>query len=209
MILSYRGKWPKIHETAFVAPSADIIGDVEVGAHTTIWFQCVVRGDVNLIRIGNRTNVQDHSTLHVTRSKSPLHIGNEVTIGHRVLLHGCRINDRVLVGMGSIILDDAEIGEESMIGAGSLVTKKMIIPPRSLVLGSPAKVVRPLKAEEIAFLKKSADNHVNDGIEYYGYVQGPARMGLNNSDLDILPNELGGEFGSKSSGGGFDEGDRS
>src|SRR4051812_32623416 len=96
MILSYRGKWPKIHETAFVAPTADIIGDVEVGANTTVWFQCVVRGDVNTIRIGSRTNVQDHSTLHVTRAKSPLVIGNEVTIGHRVLLHGCKIGDRAL-----------------------------------------------------------------------------------------------------------------
>lgn len=194
MILAYKGQWPKIHETAFVAPSADIIGDVEIGGHSTIWFQVVIRGDVNLIRIGNRTNVQDHSLLHVTRKKSPLHIGNEVTIGHRATLHGCTVGDRVLIGMGAIILDDAQIGEESMIGAGTLVTKKMVVPPRSLVLGSPGKVVRSLTETEIAFLKQSADNHVADGIEYYGHVAGPIRMGLNNSDLDLGSDEFGSGF---------------
>lgn len=186
MILPYRGKWPDIHETAFVAPSSDLIGDVKIGAESSVWFQCVIRGDVNWIRIGERTNIQDHSMLHVTRVKSPLTIGDEVTVGHRVTLHGCRIGNRVLIGMGAIILDDAEIGDECIIGAGALVTKKMKIPPRSLVLGAPGKVVRALTDEELAYLAKSAKNYVGDTIEYRGYVQGPARLGISNADLDTL-----------------------
>lgn len=186
MILPYRGKWPKIHETAFVAPSADIIGDIEMGDHSSVWFQCVLRADVHWIRIGSNTNIQDQSVLHVTRSKSPLYIGNEVTIGHRVTLHGCQIGNRILVGMGSIILDDAVIGDECLIGAGSLITQKTRIPPRSLVLGAPAKVIRPLNDEEISKLAKSAANYVGDSIEYHGYVPGPVRLGLNNSDLEMF-----------------------
>src|SRR6476620_7212679 len=128
MILPYRKTWPRIHETAFVAPSADIIGDVEIGAHSSVWFQCVIRGDVNTIRIGSRTNIQDHSMLHVTRKTSPLKIGNEVTVGHRATLHGCTVGNRVLVGMGAIILDDAEIGDDCVVGAGALVTKGVVVP---------------------------------------------------------------------------------
>lgn len=184
MIVPYRGRWPKIHETAFVAPSADIVGDVEIGDHSSIWFQCVIRGDVNFIRIGDSTNIQDHSMLHVTRVKSPLRIGNEVTVGHRVTLHGCTIGNRILIGMGAIILDDAEIGDDCIIGAGTLVTKKTKIPPKSLVIGSPGKVVRSLNDEELAFLKKSAANYVADGIEYHGYVHGPKKLGSSNKDLE-------------------------
>lgn len=194
MILSYRGKWPKIHETAFVAPSADIIGDVEIGSQSSVWFQCVIRGDVHRIRIGNETNIQDHSMLHVTRVKSPLQIGNQVTIGHRVTLHGCTLGDRILVGMGAIILDDAVIGNDCVIGAGSLVTKKTVIPSGSLVFGSPAKVIRPLNEEELAFLKKSAANYIADGIEYKGYVPGPNRIGANDDDLERFPDEFDSGF---------------
>jgi carbonic anhydrase/acetyltransferase-like protein (isoleucine patch superfamily) len=186
MILPYRGHWPKIHETAFVAPSADIIGDVEIGNHSSVWFQCVVRGDVHSIRIGNRTNIQDHSMLHVTRIKSPLKIGDEVTIGHRVTLHGCTLGNRILVGMGAIILDDVIIGDDCIIGAGTLVTKRTQIPPKSLVLGSPGKVIRALTDEELAYLTKSAENYVGDSVEYYGYVPGPVRLGSNNSDLELF-----------------------
>lgn len=184
MILPHHGRWPNIHETAFVAPSADVIGEVEIGAHSSIWFQVVVRGDVNTIRIGTRTNVQDHSMLHVTRKTSPLKIGDEVTVGHRVTLHGCTIGNRVLLGMGSIVLDDAEIGDECVIGAGTLVTKGVKIPPRSLVLGSPGKVVRELRPDEIAFLAQSAANYVGDLAEYRSYVRGPARLGDDDSDLE-------------------------
>jgi carbonic anhydrase/acetyltransferase-like protein (isoleucine patch superfamily) len=194
MILPYRGRWPKIHETAFVAPSADIIGDVEIGDHSSVWFQCVIRGDVNFIRIGKRTNIQDHSMLHVTRVKSPLVIGDEVTVGHRVTLHGCTVGNRILVGMGAIILDDAVIGDECIIGAGTLITKNTKIPPRSLVLGSPGKVVRTLTPEEIAFLSKSAENYVGDTIEYHGAVPGPGRLGMNNSDLEVFPNDFPSDF---------------
>lgn len=200
MILSYRGHWPKIHETAFVAPSADIIGDVEIGGNSSIWFQCVIRGDVHRIRIGANTNIQDHSMLHVTRLKSPLEIGNDVTIGHRVTLHGCTIGNRVLVGMGAIILDDAEIGDDCLIGAGALVTKRMKVPPKSLVLGAPAKVVRSLTPEEIQSLAISASNYVADGIEYHGFVQGPVKMGSGNFDLDIFPDDFEGAFEGESGG---------
>lgn len=198
MILPYRGVWPKIHETAFVAPSADIIGDVEIGSNSSVWFQCVIRGDVHRIRIGNKTNIQDHSMLHVTRVKSPLQIGDEVTVGHRVTLHGCTVGNRILIGMGAIILDDAEIGDECIVGAGTLVTKKTKIPPKSLVLGSPGKVIRSLSDEELAFLAKSAANYVGDAVEYQGYVSGPARMGLSNSDLETFS---GDEFSEHFEGG--------
>lgn len=177
MILPHHGVWPQIHETAFVAPSADVIGDVHVGAESSLWFQTVVRGDVHSIRIGSRTNIQDHSMLHVTRKKSPLNIGNSVTVGHRVLLHGCTIGNHVLVGMGSVVMDDAVIGDECVIGAGSLVTQGKKFPPRSLIMGSPAKVIRPLTEEEVGFLEKSAENYVRDSAEYRVYVRSPERLG--------------------------------
>src|SRR4051812_48847059 len=128
MIHPFRDKWPQVHETAFVAPSADLIGDVELGPQSSIWFQTVLRGDVGSIRIGARSNVQDHSMLHSTRGYSTVEIGEDVTIGHRVTLHGCKINDRVLIGMGAIILDKAEIGSDSIVGAGSLILKNVKIP---------------------------------------------------------------------------------
>jgi carbonic anhydrase/acetyltransferase-like protein (isoleucine patch superfamily) len=197
MILPYRGRWPNIHETAFVAPSADLVGDVTLGEHSSVWFQCVIRGDVNSIKIGARSNVQDHSMLHVTRKTggsheggSALTIGDEVTVGHRVMLHGCKIGNRVLVGMGAIIMDDAEIGDDCIVGAGALITEGMKVPPGSLVLGAPAKVKRPLRPEELAFLPKSAANYVADSIEYHGYVRGPERLDKDDEDLDDLEDIL-------------------
>lgn len=184
MILPHHGKWPVVHETAFVAPSADLIGEVTIGSHSSIWFQVVIRGDVHSIKVGNRTNVQDHSMLHVTRGQSPLVIGDEVTVGHRATLHGCTIGNRVLIGMGAIILDDAVIGDDCIIGAGALVTKGTKVPNGSLVIGMPAKVVRPLKKEELDFLPKSADNYVKDAMEYYSYVRGPELLGKNDKDLE-------------------------
>jgi carbonic anhydrase/acetyltransferase-like protein (isoleucine patch superfamily) len=186
MILPWKKIWPKIHETTFVAPSADVIGDVEIGAHSSIWFQVVVRGDVNTIRVGSRTNIQDHSMLHVTRKTSPLKIGDEVTVGHRVTLHGCTVGNRVLLGMGAIVLDDAVIGDDCLIGAGALITKGTVVPPKSLVLGAPARVVRALRQDELDFLPKSADNYVKDSAEYYSYVRGPEKLGASNSDLEGL-----------------------
>lgn len=189
MILPHHGKWPQIHETAFVAPSADIVGEVAIGSHSSVWFQCVVRGDVHSIRIGQRTNIQDHSMLHVTRKKSPLTIGDEVTVGHRATLHGCTIGNRVLVGMGAIILDDAEIGDDCVVGAGALVTKGTKVPAGSLVMGVPAKVARELKPEEREFLPQSAANYVGDAMEYYRYVHGPTRLGEDRSDLESFEHE--------------------
>jgi carbonic anhydrase/acetyltransferase-like protein (isoleucine patch superfamily) len=167
MILPHREVNPVIPDSCFVAPSADIIGDVVLGEESSVWFQVVIRGDVNSIRIGSRTNIQDGSVLHVTRDKkpmkgAPLLIGDEVTIGHRVTLHGCTLKDRILVGMGATILDGAVIGDDSIVAAGALVTKGKVFPPRSLIQGSPAKVVRELTDEEVAILKASAENYVGD-----------------------------------------------
>ena len=190
--------WPKIHETAFVAPSADVIGDVEIGAQSSVWFQVVIRGDVNTIRIGERTNIQDHSMLHVTRRTSPLRVGDDVTVGHRVMLHGCTVGHRVLLGMGAILLDDCIVGDDCIIGAGALVTKGMVIPSGSMVMGMPAKIIRPLKPDELAFLPQSAQNYVRDSADYQSYVVGPERMGQTaidahrdlESDLDVEEVEI-------------------
>ena len=186
MILPHHGKWPHIHETAFIAPSADIIGEVNLGEDSSIWFQCVVRADVNWIKIGKRTNIQDHSMLHVNRRDCPLTIGDEVTVGHRAMIHGCTIGNRCLIGMGAIIMDRAVVGDECIIAAGAMVTEKKIIPPRSLVVGMPGKVVRELTAEEIAFLPVSAQNYVNDSADFRGYVPGPKRLGSNDDDLQTM-----------------------
>ncbi len=186
MILPHHGKWPQIHETAWIAPSADVIGEVDIGAESSLWFQVVVRGDVNWIKIGSRTNIQDHSMLHVTRRKCPLTVGDEVTVGHRVTLHGCTIGNRVLLGMGAIVMDEAVVGDDCIIGAGALVTQRTVIPPGSLVLGSPAKVARALKPEELAFLKQSAANYVGDIKEYKTLVRGPQVLGRNDQDLEDL-----------------------
>jgi carbonic anhydrase/acetyltransferase-like protein (isoleucine patch superfamily) len=158
--------WPEIHETVFVAPSADIIGEVEIGESSSVWFGAVIRGDVNTIKIGRRTSIQDGTVIHVTRETSPTTIGDDVTVGHNCTIHGCKIANRVLVGMGATILDDAEISDDCMIGAGALVTKKTKIPPRSLVLGAPAKVVRELTQDEVDFLVHAAENYVNDSAGY-------------------------------------------
>ncbi|MDR3608629.1 MAG: gamma carbonic anhydrase family protein [Oligoflexia bacterium] len=184
MIIPHHGRWPGVHETAFVAPSADIVGEVEIGSHSSVWFQVVIRGDVNWVKIGSRTNIQDHSMLHVTRGVSPCTVGDDVTVGHRATLHGCTIGNRVLIGMGAIVLDNAVIGDDCIVGAGALVTKGMIVPSGSLVVGAPAKFSRALKPEEIAFLKKSAENYVNDAAEYYRYVNGPKKLNRNDEDLN-------------------------
>lgn len=172
MLKQYKGKWPRLGEGVFIEDSAQVIGDVEIGANSSVWFNAVVRGDVHHIRIGDRTNVQDNSTLHVTKDTYPLIIGNDITIGHNVVLHGCTVKDRCLIGMGAIVLDNAEIGEDSIVGAGALVTEGMKVPPGSLVLGIPAKVVRALKPEEKARILKSAENY----IEYSRNYTGPEKV---------------------------------
>jgi carbonic anhydrase/acetyltransferase-like protein (isoleucine patch superfamily) len=149
MILDFQNISPKIHETAFIAENATVIGDVEIGAESSVWFGAVVRGDVNYIRIGARTNIQDGSIIHVSSTTHPTVLEDEVTLGHRVTLHGCYVERGSLIGIGAIVMDGARIGANSLIGAGSLVTPNTEIPPRSLVLGSPARVRRELTEEEI------------------------------------------------------------
>ena len=166
MIRTYRGITPTIPKSVFVEETAVVIGDVVIGEESSLWFHAVVRGDVHYIRIGSRTNVQDLSILHVTHDTHPLVIGNEVTIGHHVVLHGCTIKDRVLIGMGAIIMDGAVIGEDSVVGAGALVTEGTIVPPKSLIFGSPARVKRPVTDKELGWIKESAGNYVRYARDY-------------------------------------------
>lgn len=166
MIRPYKNINPKIHATAYIEESAQIIGDVEIGEYSSIWCNAVLRGDVHHIKLGARTNIQDNCVLHGTKGVWPVMLGNDITVGHNVTLHGCLIKDRCLIGMGSIILDGVEVGEDSIIGAGALVTERSIIPPRSLVLGMPGKVVRQLKDEEVARILKSAKNYIEYSKEY-------------------------------------------
>ncbi len=166
MIRSFRGTTPTVPASCFIEDTAVIIGDVVLGDDCSVWFHAVIRGDVHSIRIGRRTNVQDLCMLHVTHETHPLTIGNEVTIGHNVILHGCTIENRVLVGMGAIVMDGAVIGEDSVIGAGTLVVEGTVVPPKSVVLGSPGRVKRPVTTAEVAWIKQSADNYVHYARQY-------------------------------------------
>src|SRR5574342_923683 len=153
MIRTFQGIKPTIPASCFIEDTGVVIGDVVLGEECSVWFHAVIRGDVNYIRIGDRTNVQDLCMLHVTHDTHPLIIGNEVTIGHSAILHGCTIRDRVLIGMGAIIMDGAVIGEDSVVGAGALVTEGTIVPAKSLILGSPAKVKRAVTENELSWIK--------------------------------------------------------
>jgi carbonic anhydrase/acetyltransferase-like protein (isoleucine patch superfamily) len=166
IIRPFGGKAPRLHESAFAVDDAVIIGDVDVGERSSIWFGAVVRGDVNHIRIGARTNVQDHCVVHVTGHTHPTVVGDDVTLGHRVTLHGCTVKDRCLVGIGSVIMDGAVVGEDAMVGAGSLVPPGMVVPPGMLAIGSPAKVKRLLTPEEVAYFRKSAANYAAYAEQY-------------------------------------------
>lgn len=166
IIRSYQGKLPKIGEAAYVADNAAIIGDVEIGNDCSIWFGTVVRGDVNFIRIGSRTNIQDNCVIHVTHGSHPTVIAEEVTIGHGAILHGCKIRRGALIGMGARVLDGAVIGENALVSAGALVPEGMRVPPRTLVVGVPAKVKRPLTEEEVARLEQSWRSYVEYKDEY-------------------------------------------
>jgi carbonic anhydrase/acetyltransferase-like protein (isoleucine patch superfamily) len=159
-LLPCRGFIPKVGSDCYVAPNAFLIGDVVLGDRCSVWFNVTIRGDVMPIRVGKETNIQDGSVMHGTYGKVGCNLGDRVTIGHQVTLHGCTVGDECLIGMGSTIMDGAEIGEKSIVGAGSLVTEGSKFPPRSLILGRPAKVKRELTAEEIKFLSQSADNYL-------------------------------------------------
>jgi carbonic anhydrase/acetyltransferase-like protein (isoleucine patch superfamily) len=166
IVLPFGGKTPVIGEGVFLAPNATIIGDVELGDHASVWFGAVLRGDVGRIRVGKRSNVQDNAVLHMTDGLSHTLVGDDVTIGHGAILHGCVVGDRCLVGMGSVLLDNASIGDESVVAAGSLVAPRLVAPARSLVRGSPAKVVREVSEAERGMGLYGAAHYVEKAREY-------------------------------------------
>jgi carbonic anhydrase/acetyltransferase-like protein (isoleucine patch superfamily) len=166
MLRPYRGLLPTVHPTAYVDPSAQVIGDVRIGAESSVWMNVVIRGDVNFIRIGDRSNIQDGTIVHVMRETHPTRVGDEVTVGHAVVLHGCTIDDRCLIGMGAHLLNGVEIGSDSIVAAGTLVTEETKIPARSLVMGRPGKVKRPLTDEEVASIRDYAERYVGYKKDY-------------------------------------------
>lgn len=166
MIRQFRGISPRIHPSAYVTPDAEIIGDVEIGEGSSVWFGSILRGDVNHIRIGARTNIQDATVIHVNSKTHPTILEDEITVGHRVTLHGCHIETGSLIGIGSILLDGVRIGRQSLVAAGCVVTPGTQIPERSLVMGFPARVKRPLTDQEIDHLAESWKNYVALAAEY-------------------------------------------
>jgi carbonic anhydrase/acetyltransferase-like protein (isoleucine patch superfamily) len=166
MLRPYRGVLPSVHPSAYIDPSAQVIGDVHIGPESSVWMNVVIRGDVHRIRIGARSNVQDGTIVHVMRGTHPTTIGDEVTIGHGVVVHGCTLEDRVLVGMGAILLNGVVIGAESIVAAGALLPEGMQVPPGSLVMGSPGKVRRELSADEIASIRGYAERYVGYRLDY-------------------------------------------
>lgn len=170
MLRPFRGTTPQIHPTAFIEESAQIIGDVHIGANSSVWFNTVLRGDVFYIRIGDRSNVQDGTVIHVSHGEHATILEDEVTVGHNVTLHGCYVEHGSLIGIGSIVMDGVRVGEKSLVAAGSLVTPGTQIPPRSMVMGSPAKVRRPLTDQEVIDL----DQYWKNYVEYTKIYRGEA-----------------------------------
>lgn len=168
MLRPHRGRLPRVHPSAFIDDSAQVIGDVEIGEESSVWMMVVIRGDVHRIRIGRRSNVQDGTIVHVMKDTHPTTIGDHVTIGHAAIVHGCTIEDQCLIGMGAILLNGSHVGTGSIVAAGSLVPEGMVIPPRSLVMGSPAKVRRQLGDESVAEIQMYADRYVEYRLDYMG-----------------------------------------
>ena len=167
MLRAFKSAYPQVDSSAFVDDSAQVIGDVVIGAESSVWMNAVIRGDVNSIRIGRQTSIQDGTVVHVNHTPShPTVVGDQVTVGHGVVLHGCVVEDRCLIGMGAILLNGFRIGSESIVAAGTLVPERVTIPPRSLVMGSPARVKRPLTDDEVAAIVKSAESYVRYRLEY-------------------------------------------
>ena len=175
MLLDYKGKLPKLGERVFIADGAKIIGDVEIGDHSSVWFNCVVRGDVDYIRIGKHTNIQDGSVCHVMKDEFPLILQDYVTVGHAATLHGCTIESHCLIGMRATILNNAKVGAHSIVAAGALITEGMVIPSRSLVMGMPAKVKRPLTDEEVAGIDEYARRYYEYKETYLAAADSAAR----------------------------------
>ncbi len=166
MIIEHKGVWPVIDETAFIESTAVVAGDVEIGPYSSIWFYSVVRGDVNYVRIGERTNIQDGSIVHVTLERWPCIIGSETTLGHRALAHGCTIGDRCLIGMGAIVLDGAEVGDGSIVAAGAVVPPGMKVPPGKLAAGVPAKIIRDVKETDLHFIREPLEQYIALSHDY-------------------------------------------
>jgi carbonic anhydrase/acetyltransferase-like protein (isoleucine patch superfamily) len=166
IILPYKNILPRIHASAFIAQTAVITGDVEIGEDSGIWFGCVIRGDVNQIRIGARTNIQDGTIVHCTRDKFPCLIGSDITIGHGAILHACILEDGCFVGMGATVMDGARVESGAMVAAGAMVTPGKVVKKGELWSGSPAKHMRPLTSQELAFFPVSAQNYVELAREY-------------------------------------------
>jgi len=174
MLLRFGAHEPRVHPEALVVETAVVVGDVDIGAGSSIWFHAVVRGDIHAIRIGARSNVQDNATLHVVGGKFGTVVGDGVTIGHNAVVHGCTLGDGVLVGMGAIVLDGAVVGDESLVAAGAVVTPGTRVPPGSLVLGNPGRVVRALRADEVARLRDAATRYVELVAAYRADAGGAA-----------------------------------
>jgi len=166
VIYIYKGEKPEINESCFIAPSADIIGSVSIGEDSSVWFGTVIRGDGNYIKIGKGSNIQDNSIVHININGSPIIIGDNVTVGHGAILHGCKIEDNCLIGMGTTILDGTIIRKNTLIAAGSIVTGGKIIPSGVLCLGVPAKVIRKLSEEEVQEIKEAAKHYIMLSKEY-------------------------------------------
>ncbi len=171
MLYDYKGIMPSVNKGAFIAEGVRIIGDVSIEQDCSIWYNAVLRGDLASIRIGQRSNIQDGSIAHVNVNQ-PLLVGEEVSVGHGAIIHGCTIGRGALIGMGAIILNGAVIGEYALIGAGSIVTENKVIPPYTLSLGSPARVVRELNAEDLNRMKLTAESYVLRGREYRDNEEG-------------------------------------
>lgn len=170
MIYKHKNQAPDISKACFIAESADIIGEVSLGEDSSIWFNTTLRGDIASVKVGKRSNIQDGSTLHVNYNM-PCIVGDNVTVGHGVILHGATVEDGCLIGMGAIILNQAVIGKESIVGAGALVTEGKIFPPRSMILGSPAKKVRELTEEEVEKIKENVADYIKKGKENIAYLE--------------------------------------
>jgi carbonic anhydrase/acetyltransferase-like protein (isoleucine patch superfamily) len=166
MLRPFRSVFPTVHASAFVDASAQVIGDVHIGSESSVWMNVVIRGDVNFIRIGARTNIQDLTMVHVMRETHPTVIGDNVTVGHRAVVHGCTIEDRCLIGIGAILLSVCSIGSGSIVAAGTLVPEGFVVPPGSMVMGHPGKVRRQLTPDEDASIKWYADNYVRCRLDF-------------------------------------------
>jgi carbonic anhydrase/acetyltransferase-like protein (isoleucine patch superfamily) len=166
MLRPYRGKSPRVDPSVFIDVSAQVIGEVEIGPQSSVWMHAVVRGDVHWIRIGARSNIQDGTIVHVMNDTHPTTIGDDVTIGHGAIVHGCTLGDRILVGMGAILLNGVDVGHDSIVAAGTLLTEGTRVPPRSLVMGSPGRVKRELTDAEVASILQYSERYVGYRLDY-------------------------------------------